>query len=396
MTENKFEINDKVRQVIEGKTTIFVPITCLDSNIPPRTPAFYNLYAKMNRDISIVIYRVFANYSVKPVIMSDSLAGVGARGVRVAVEAPEIDLIYINDINPIAIKLARKSARVNKVAGRCKFTILHLCQFLSKHSAPKRRFNILDIDPFGSPAPFLDCALRAVENGGLLSATATDMAVLCGVYPRVSYRKYYGHSLNTEYCHEIGARLLLGAIAHNAIRLDLGITPVFVHRIYHYFRVYVIVHISSYFRDRTYSQIGYIHHCFKCGYRSASIRSYEECPKCKSMLKKAGPLWIGKMFNEKFLTHLAEDCHTHIFRQGLKIVNMAIKEADLPPTYYNIDKMSSELGVATPSLESIILAATEEGYHGARSTLDFKGIKTNMPLELLYGLIKKMSNNHRD
>ena len=40
------------------------------------------------------------------------------------------------------------------------------------------RFDVVDLDPYGSPTPFLDGAVQAVSEGGLLCVTCTDLAVL--------------------------------------------------------------------------------------------------------------------------------------------------------------------------------------------------------------------------
>lgn len=37
-------------------------------------------------------------------------------------------------------------------------------------------YDAVDLDPYGSPAHFLDSAVQAVSEGGLLMITATDMA----------------------------------------------------------------------------------------------------------------------------------------------------------------------------------------------------------------------------
>ena len=42
------------------------------------------------------------------------------------------------------------------------------------------RFDVVDLDPYGSPATFLDGAVQSICDGGLLLVTCTDMAVLCG------------------------------------------------------------------------------------------------------------------------------------------------------------------------------------------------------------------------
>ena len=47
-------------------------------------------------------------------------------------------------------------------------------------SAHRSQFDVVDLDPYGTAAIFLDSAMQAVAEGGLLCVTCTDMAVLCG------------------------------------------------------------------------------------------------------------------------------------------------------------------------------------------------------------------------
>lgn len=48
----------------------------------------------------------------------------------------------------------------------------------------KFRFDMIDLDPYGTAAPFLDAAVQSVNDGGLLCVTCTDLAVLAGTnYP---------------------------------------------------------------------------------------------------------------------------------------------------------------------------------------------------------------------
>ena len=46
----------------------------------------------------------------------------------------------------------------------------------------KKKFHCVDIDPYGSPAPFVDAAVQCVADGGLLMVTATDMVFLLLLY----------------------------------------------------------------------------------------------------------------------------------------------------------------------------------------------------------------------
>jgi tRNA (guanine26-N2/guanine27-N2)-dimethyltransferase len=380
-----------VKKIFEGKTKLLVPEASIQSTIPPRTPAFFNPKAELNRDISMAAYRIFSKDKTSSTVMADSLAGVGARGIRVAKEVPDVKEVHINDGNLQAVNLAKKSANLNLVSEKCFFSVLDICRFLTLHSAPKKRFTILDIDPFGSPAPYLDCALRSIENNGLLSTTATDMPVLCGVYPKVSYRKYQGHSLRTEYSHEIGIRLLFGSVAHNAMRLGLGIKPVFSYRMRHYFRVYMTIHTGAAQEERTYKEIGFILHCFKCGHRTADTIPNKECFACKTLMKHAGPLWTGPIHNKNFLAELIHDFDMHSVKMGSKIASIALQEIDMPPTYFTIDKISRQMGVATPSINSIIMAIKKEGYRASRTALNSKGIKTDASNRILQKIVKMLA-----
>ena len=76
----------------------------------------------------------------------------------------------------------------------------------------EKQFDVVDLDPYGSPSIFLDSAVQCVAEGGLLCCTATDMAVLCGNNGEVAYSKYGAYALKAKYCHEMGLRILLASI----------------------------------------------------------------------------------------------------------------------------------------------------------------------------------------
>ena len=173
----------EIVEILEGNTRLLIPALSLTENIPPKDPAFFNPSAKLSRDMSILAYRAFlGDTSSKKRTFADSFSGIGARGLRVAVEVPEIEEVYMNDINPLAIVLSRKAAELNTVIRKCNFSVNEVCKFLITHpTRDEQRFGVVDLDPFGSPAQYVDCLLRSVLDSGLISVTATDTAVLCGV-----------------------------------------------------------------------------------------------------------------------------------------------------------------------------------------------------------------------
>ena len=163
------EFSDEIfQEMIEGKTKIIVPKKSISDKVPPKKPAFFNPKGKLNRDFSIIAYAAFLKKFEGPKIFLEGLSGIGARGLRVANEL-QVEQTLINDLNPSALKMAEHSANLNGLKN-VEFYEEEACRFLSRHAKKGERGAIVDIDPFGSPASFFDCGIRATMHGGILSA----------------------------------------------------------------------------------------------------------------------------------------------------------------------------------------------------------------------------------
>jgi tRNA (guanine26-N2/guanine27-N2)-dimethyltransferase len=369
----------EVVEVREGDTILLAPRSNVFSKVPAKIPAFYNPAAKLSRDVSLKIYSAYATLLGVDVTFADVLCGVGARGLRVAKECQRVDRVYLNDLNPKAIELAKKAAELNGVLERCVFTTKDALVFLAEHSTPGNRFDVIDVDPFGSPLPYLPAALRAVKRGGLISLTATDTAVLCGVYPKIALRRYGGFSLRCEYGNEVGARLLLGAAARQAMSINAGITPVFAHASRHYIRVYFTLESGASKADENLEKIGYINHCSGCGYRESGERR-ELCPTCGAKMQSAGPLWVGPLFSRSVLEAALS---SERLKSEDKTITIALEECDLPPTYYTVDELAERLKVATPAVKDVIGSLRARGFRAARTVFNPKGVRADAPKEVV-------------
>ncbi|MCE2615210.1 MAG: tRNA (guanine-N1)-methyltransferase, partial [Nitrosopumilus sp. (ex Thoosa mismalolli)] len=254
-----------VEEIVEGKTKIIVPKKSITDKVPPKKPAFFNPRAKLNRDFSIIAYAAFLKNFEGPKIFLEGLAGIGARGLRVSNEL-EIENLVINDINPTALEMAKHSAKLNGIEN-VEFAEKEVCRFLSKYSKKCERGTIVDIDPFGSPAAFFDCGIRATMHGGMLSTAATDLQVLNGLFQAACKRKYGGIPVRVEYGNEIAIRLVLGCLRTVAARLGVKVEPIFVESDMHYYRTYVRV----FNKPDQEENMGYILHCKNCGHRKISL-----------------------------------------------------------------------------------------------------------------------------
>lgn len=377
-------MGDFVRAV-EGRTILLVPQSSLTDKVPAKTPAFFNPAAKLNRDLSVLAYRCYAP-SLARKTFADSFTGVGARALRVAVEVPEIEQVYGNDINSIAIEQAEEAAKINSVSDRCHFSIDEVCKFLLHGDVEGERFGIVDLDPFGTPARHIDCVLRGVLDGGLVSITATDTAVLCGVYPEVCLRRYYGRPLNNSYGNETAIRLLLSLLALTASRLELAIKPVFVHATMHYLRVYASVSVSSSGANDVYDSIGYMMHCSQCGHRF-SLNEYAntKCELCSSIMRIGGQLWTGPFHDREFVKKMLEN---EADRQCKKVLDAALEEASEIPYYYRADEISQKLKTNPHSVQKIIEKLHSSGFVASRTALNTGAFKTDARIDQILAVLK--------
>ena len=124
---------------VEGKTILIVPSASIETKIHRRTPVFFNPHGRTNRDFSVMICNVESAYAGGGLVYGDVLAGVGARGVRIANEVNGVELVLLNDLSTAVSNYARTSADLNNVESKCRFSSLDASKFLSNYSS---QFNI--------------------------------------------------------------------------------------------------------------------------------------------------------------------------------------------------------------------------------------------------------------
>lgn len=371
-------------QTVEGTTTLLVPSESLTAKVPPKTPAFFNPAAKFSRDLSLLVYKAFLPQLPRRTF-ADGFAGVGARALRVAAEIPEIEQVYANDINPIAVAAAQRAAELNSVSARCYFSTNEVCKFLLGGTQESDRFGIVDLDPFGTPARQIDCVLRSVLDGGLASITATDTAVLCGVYPEVCRRRYYGLPLNNSYGNEVAIRLVLSLMALTASRLELAIHPVFVHSTMHYMRVYAKISVSSSEANNVFANIGYIAHCFKCGHRYR-LAEYAgaKCELCGSGMRIGGQLWTGSVFDRELAGRMLDE---HPDDRSKKLVETARDEFDVP-YYFRADEIAQKNRTNPHSVKAIVEKLLQAGFSASKASLNPGAFKTDARIDEILRILK--------
>jgi tRNA (guanine26-N2/guanine27-N2)-dimethyltransferase len=220
----------------------------------------------------------------------ESLCSTGTRSRRWCSEIPENLLknvvITANDRDAGAIEWAKSYGEDSRILwSQEDARILML----------KESFQWIDIDPFGSPIPFIDSAMQSLPRLGFLEVTATDTAALCGSALDAGKRRYGSEGLNDAYRHDDAIRILLATIARTAARFDRIIEPVLSLFNGHHLRVSVLVRKSRKGASQVGEMIGWRH---RDDAATLSLQKIEPC---------SGPLWIGPLCDGEIASRMTEE-----------------------------------------------------------------------------------------
>ncbi|EDV28256.1 uncharacterized protein TRIADDRAFT_53693 [Trichoplax adhaerens] len=245
--------------------------------------AFYNPIQTFNRDISIAVIKQFIKTCQKEVstqckvrrnlsaavekgfTIFEGLSATGLRSIRYALELPKIKAVIANDNNPSSFKCIERNIEYNKIGHVVQphFGDARMMMYDNSNSLDDQ-FQVVDIDPYGSPAIFLDAAVQSVSDGGLLCITCTDMAVLCGNHAGSCFAKYGSVSLRSKHCHEMALRIALSSIESNANRYGRYIVPLLSVSVDYYIRVFVRVFYGKTEVNRSASKKSFVFQCTSC------------------------------------------------------------------------------------------------------------------------------------
>ncbi len=381
----------------EGRAKLFIPdlkkFVRPDGKIEPAwSPVFYNPYAKENRDLTVLgikSYNSLKKENTKTFV--EPLSGSCIRSIRVLLEALETEeaKAYASDISRTAVDYCMKNIEANSLGDKLKVSLEDANIFMLKLDKEGVPVDIVDIDPFGSPIYYIQSAIRLLGKGGLLFATATDLAPLSGKYENVALRRYGVRIKKTYYSKELAARTLIGSIARIAAMLDRGVKPLYTYYHEHYLKVTLEVTHGKNDANQSMSKIGFIcaEHPF---YPEDSFYLkntwYNECR------EPIGPIWLDELWNKEFadkIYNLAiED--KNLSESFIRKLDIIRREAVIPvPFYYRLDKLCSLVKRDIPSFNSFIESLREAGYLAERTHFDPRSIRTDAPFNELLSLLRK-------
>jgi len=383
-------------EIREGKVKCLVPSE-YKIKVSSELPVFYNPRMRFNRDVTVASLKAYAKLFKKSFTACDAFAGCGIRGIRFAKEVEECRKIILNDIRKQAFDIILKNLELNfgkkpevnddkaKLAVEKKEIIVENKDANVLLHENFSKIDAVDVDPFGTPAPFIEASIVALRNDGLLMVTATDVAPLCGVYPKACRRKYDATAYRADFMHELGIRILIGFILRISARYDKVIIPLLSLSKDHYYRVFLLTKRYGAGKvDRWLSNLKYVKHCH-CGYFVISEDNKKErCKICKRELLISGPIWTRELHNEKFIKKAGKDVLGKLYE-----ILLGEARPDAPIFYYNIHKRCKKLRITPPGINEIVEEIKSRGYFACRVHFEKEPcIKTNISLKELEMILK--------
>lgn len=357
--------------VQEGPTTIVVPED--HSKHGPGTKngnVFFNEQMAFNRDVSVMFLR---SLTKERITVCDAMTATGSRAVRIANEVPNT-VVTANDINPDAIPYINANIQLNNLSN-CKASNRNMHSLLAEES-----FDYVDLDPFGSPAPFIQSAIIGCRKNGILAITATDTAPLAGAHAIKCRRRYQSEPIRGYMCHEGGLRILMCTIAKELAKFDRGMKPLLSFYADHYFRTYIQVLEGAEAADRTLAQLGYMGYDPLNLERSTSFRYDPQ--------HVAGPFWLGPLHDKDAINRMTPE-NTATEKRCIKMLDIWKNELD-EVFLYDMSELSSHTKLSPPKLEDMIDALNMSG-HASKTHICPTSFKTDLTTKEVVSIYSSIS-----
>jgi tRNA (guanine26-N2/guanine27-N2)-dimethyltransferase len=366
-------------RVTEGRVEFEVPDARDGASEGRGDDVFYNPTQELNRDVTVAVLRAYADRDPRAASYLDATTASGVRALRAANEGWAVTAA---DTDPAAVSLARENAARADLANDV--TVVERNANALMHEST---FDVVDLDPFGTPMPFADAAVVGARD--LICVTATDTAPLCGAHFESGVRSYGAVPRNTDYHPEMGLRVLLSALVRTAARYDTAARPICSHVSRHYARTYLELDGRATRADDCIDELGHVHHCEGCLARNAErgliARPPELCPACGSeRVVTAGPLWLGAIRNREFVAS-ARAALTDDMGEATRADRLlATLEAELDePTHYDQHRLCKQWGRSANAMDEFLTDLRAAGHDASRSHYGGTTFKTDAGVEAI-------------
>jgi tRNA (guanine26-N2/guanine27-N2)-dimethyltransferase len=338
--------------ITEGKATISA-----EKTLPTRKQeVFYNPLMESNRTISLLLLKALGRKNLRIAL---PLAGTGVRGIRMALELPSemVASIAMNDFKKEAYDHMQKNIERNAIPSSID---IKATQQRSDAFFLSGAYDYIDIDPFGSPSPYLDAAVKRLRHNGILAVTATDTGALAGTYPYTCMRRYWAKPIHNEQKHEFGLRILIRKCQLIAAQYDKSLMPLFSYVKDHYYRIF-----------------------FVC---STSREKVKDILKQHEIVHDAGPFWTGHLFDAKLAAKMVK-MNTYASQQNF--LELLACEAALDQVgFYDLHVIAKQMRRDAFSLKKVMDIMQKKKIKATRTHFCLHGCKALIAKDAFFRLLE--------
>jgi len=436
--------------------------------------SFYNNVQVVNRDLSVLMLRLYDDYRREKIEglsqgrrrkhiktrnggdekandtelggmrVFEGLSATGLRAIRYAKEVEAVREVVANDLAPEAVRTIRRNVQFAGSGDKVVANEGDAVMVMMQHSRdPAKQFDAVDLDPYGSAAPFLDSAVQSVCDGGLLLVTCTDLAVLCGNHPDICFAKYSAQALKYGARHEAAVRIVLHCIQAAALRYGRCIVPLVALQIDFYLRVFVVIKDSKIECKEAAPKVAVQYQCTQCEsfflqplgrqtrdgphpqFWPATTQPFQSpCQECGGEYQVGGPMYCHDLGDKEVVQRLVDalqeeakrtaggkeetresksdekgEASKHGYAYGLKsvprlraLLGGLLEELCLPglpgALHMNMVQMCQALSISTPPMGLVYNALEAKGYAVCQSHTDAQAIKTDAPVGAIWDLLR--------
>lgn len=386
----------------------------------------------------------------------DALAASGLRSLRYWKEIPNVKHVTINDIDAVAVERAHRNVADNGLQdclvqpsegssrpyGIQIQTGDALLEMYASRTPPmkpsstgferhpnnanpspwsKPQWDVIDLDPYGSAAPFLDAAVQGIASGGLLCITCTDMAALGGAHPETCFGRYAGMPIQRAgYLQEVALRILLHAIASSAARYGRTIHPLLSVGMDFYVRVFVEVnedkagvsqwslHTGHVFQS-TNSPLFHIVPAGQLGGKKNNVyqagRLTKEMMDTLTQYKVGGPLWLGPLHDKQVVGEALKrlehkdgsipDMGLIASRDRIRgLLESCRDELEDAPLFYKLPDLTKAIKLEAFPMASMQAALRNAGFRVSGYHKEPQAVKTNAPNDVILDILRTWAESH--
>ena len=221
---------------------------------------FYRPQSQITRDLGVLAAKVYKQNQGQLKVL-DVMTGCGVRSIRYYLES-DADYIWANDSNPDNQAIIESNLGFILENNQSKITYKNANNIFFECYNKKEYYDLVDVDAFGSPNPYLSTLLWATKIEGLIYFTCTDGRTGTGHLPANCLQVYGSYGRYHPAAQEQVLLLIIGSALQQAATMGLGIEPIFSFFTGQTYRILLRLSPKIHLSLDHYGFLGY---CHKCG-----------------------------------------------------------------------------------------------------------------------------------